>query len=40
MRDSLVREVNEGGLRGHFGVVKTLDVLLIQFSLVIRPKQG
>jgi len=27
MRELLVREAHEGGLMGHFGVVKTLDVL-------------
>jgi len=27
IRQSLVREAHEGGLRGHFGVAKTLDVL-------------
>jgi hypothetical protein len=27
MRELLVREAHRGGLMGHFGVVKTLDVL-------------
>ena len=27
MRELLVRETHEGGLMGHFGVFKTLDVL-------------
>jgi hypothetical protein len=27
MCEFLVREAHEGGLMGHFGVVKTLDVL-------------
>jgi len=27
LRQSLVREAHEGGLMGHFGVVKTLDTL-------------
>jgi hypothetical protein len=27
LRDSLVREAHKGGLMGHFGVAKTLDVL-------------
>ena len=31
MRELLVREVHGGGLIGHFGVVKTLDVLHEQF---------
>jgi hypothetical protein len=40
MCDSLVREAYGGRLKEHFGVVKTLGVLLIQFSLMIQPKQG
>ena len=27
MRELLVREAHEGGLMGHFGIAKTLDIL-------------
>ena len=31
MRELLVKEAHSGGLMGHFGVAKTLDVLIEHF---------
>ena len=31
MRKLLIREAHEGGLMGHFGIAKTLDVLYYHF---------
>ena len=33
LRELLVREAHGGGLMGHFGVVKTLDILYEHFYL-------
>ncbi|XP_057518010.1 uncharacterized protein LOC130798930 [Amaranthus tricolor] len=40
IRELLVREVHSGGLAGHFGIQKTLDILGTVITIVVRAEHG